>query len=241
MPELEQRLRALSAAIAYPETPDLAAGVERRLAEAARPWRRWGLRLAVVLAVLVAALGAVLTISPGARSAFLEWLGIRGAVVLRLEELPPVTPATSLEQLGDRVTREEARRRAGFELVELHGLGEPDGVYFKEPGLVSFLYGSALDVRLIFSQVSGTVTPAFLKKIAGTGTRVEELRVAGAPALFISGEPHFFTYVAGDGSQQEEAVYLARDVLLWERGSLTLRLEGELTRAQALELADTVR
>src|SRR3972149_8246678 len=127
VPEPEPRLRARSAAIAYPETPDLAAGVERRLAEAARPRRRGGLRLAVVLAVLVAVIGAVLTISPGARSAFLEWLGIRGAVVLRLEELPPVTPATSLEQLGDRVTREEARRRAGLELVELSGVGQAAG------------------------------------------------------------------------------------------------------------------
>jgi hypothetical protein len=242
MPELEARLRELGAGLELPETPDLWAAVEARLGEPAPARPRWGLRLAFALAVAAAAFAATLALSPGARSAFLEWIGIRGAVVQIVDELPPLTPAESLDALGERVTLEEARRRAGFELVELEGAGQPDSVYVKEPGMVSFVYGRDLDVRLVFSQVGGTLDTGFIvKKIGARGSLVEELTVDGAPGLFVTGEPHYFAYVGPDGAFHEEPVYLARDVLLWERGPLTLRLEGELTRGQALELASRVR
>jgi hypothetical protein len=240
--ELEARLSSLD--VAFPPTPDLAAAVEARLAPAPRRGRiaRWldRPRLVLALALLVAAFGAVLAASPGARSAFLEIFGIEGAVVTRVEQLPAVTPSQSLAGLGERVTLAEAARRAGFALVELD-VGTPDAVYFKEPGMVSFVYGDGPEVRLIFSQIDGRLEQAFVKKLAGEGTRVEFLRVQGEPGIFLSGEPHFFAYVSPTGGFAEEAVYLARDVLLWERGALTLRLEGALRRKEALELAGSVR
>jgi hypothetical protein len=242
MPELETRLRALGAELELPPTPDLAARVVPLLGAAERPQRRWALRLALVAAVVLALLGAVLAFSPGARSAFLEWLGLRGAVVQLVDELPPVTPSESLEALGERVTLEEAGRRVGFDVLQLRGQGRPDAVYVKEPGLVSLVYGRDLDVRLIFSQVAATIDEGFvLKKVGTRGTLVEQLTVDGARGLFLTGEPHVFAYMTPDGDFHDEPVYLARDVLLWERGPLTLRLEGELTREQALELAADVR
>jgi hypothetical protein len=241
MPELETRLRALAGELAFPDTPALADVVARRIAEPTPQRRRWALRLAVALAVLVAAIGATLALSPGARSAFLEWLGIRSAVVVRVEELPPVTPADSLEFLGEQVSLEEARRRAGFEPLQLEGAGPPDAVYVKEPGMISFVYGRDLDVRLILSQVNGAIDRGFVfKKVGAGGTLVEELTVDGGRGLLLTGEPHGFAYVAPDGSFHDERLYLARDVLLWERGPLTLRLEGELTRDEALALAERV-
>jgi hypothetical protein len=241
MPELETRLRALAGELAFPDTPALADVVALRLAEPTPQRRRWALRLAVALAVLVAAIGATLALSPGARSAFLEWLGIRSAVVVRVEELPPVTPADSLEFLGEQVSLEEARRRAGFEPLQLEGAGPPDAVYVKEPGMISFVYGRDLDVRLILSQVNGAIDRGFVfKKVGAGGTLVEELTVDGGRGLLLTGEPHGFAYVAPDGSFHDERLYLARDVLLWERGPLTLRLEGELTRDEALALAERV-
>ena len=38
----------------------------------------------------------------------------------------------------------------------------------------------------------------------------------------------------------DEPTYLAGTVLLWNRGPVLLRLEGDLTRAEALELARSV-
>jgi hypothetical protein len=243
MPELEAALRALD--VAFPPAPDLGAAVQARLRE---PERRPGPfarlldrpRLVLALAVIVAAFGAVLAASPGARSAFLEIFGIEGAVVTRVERLPEIAPSQSLDGLGERVTLGEARNRAGFAVLEPEGLGEPDAVYYKAPGMVSFVYGRDPDVRLILSQIAGRLEEAFVKKLTAEGTEVRYVTVEGEPGLFVTGEPHFFTYMSRYGDFEEEAVYLAQDVLLWERGALTLRLEGAFDLQEALELAEDV-
>ncbi|MBI4172655.1 MAG: hypothetical protein HY511_07825 [Actinobacteria bacterium] len=238
MSELEPRLHGVE--IEWPETPALAAAVERRLAAAAPPRRARRRALVLALAALAVALAATLAV-PGARSAFLELFHLKGASVQVVEELPPVVPSTSLDRLGEKVSLAEARRRAGFDLVEPEALGEPDAVRAGDGGMVSFVYGEGLDVRMIFSQARGRTEPVFLKKLAGGGTVVEQVTVSGERGLFISGDPHFFYWVGEDGSLRDEPVYLARDVLLWQRGRLLLRLEGELTLERALAVARSVR
>jgi len=236
--ELEPRLRGVE--LEWPETPALAAAVERRLTAAAPPRRARRRALVLALAALAVALAATLAV-PGARSAFLELFHLKGATVQVVEELPPVVPSTSLDRLGEKVSLAEARRRAGFDLVEPEALGEPDAVRAGNGGMVSFVYGEGLDVRMIFSQARGRTEPVFLKKLAGGGTVVRQVTVSGERGLFISGEPHFFMWVGEDGNLRDEPVYLARDVLLWQRGRLLLRLEGELTLERALAVARSVR
>ena len=116
MNELERRLQELGGEIAYPATPRFDLGFERRPAQVRR------LRpLAVGLAVLLAVLAGVLAFSPGARSAFLEIFHLKGATVELVETLPQVD-AQPID-FGEQVSRDEAERRVGFELVDL---GEPD-------------------------------------------------------------------------------------------------------------------
>ena len=43
-----------------------------------------------------------------------------------------------------------------------------------------------------------------------------------------------------NGLISDERTYLAGTVLLWNRGDLLLRLEGDLTEEEALELAESV-
>lgn len=241
MPELENRLRALGADVAFPPTPALREDVVARLEPQPRVRRLLTQRrLVLAVAVVLAVFAAVLAVSPGARSAFLELFRIKGAVVYRVETLPAVAPTLPPGALGERVSRDEAQRRVGFDLVEPQGLGRPDAVYVKAPGIVTFVYGRDPDVRLVFSQVRGTVDEVFYKKVSAAGTSVEPVRVGGGDGLFVTGEPHGFYYVSG-GVAHQEPLYLARDTLLWERGPLTLRLEGELTLQQALELAGRIR
>src|SRR6185295_4246290 len=88
----------------------------------APPRRRLRLRLAPALAwtaaVLVAALGITMAASPTARSAILEWLGLKSVKIER--KAPTATPQPQRGQLGenlllgDAVTLDEARRRAEF-------------------------------------------------------------------------------------------------------------------------------
>ena len=55
----------------------------------------------------------------------------------------------------------------------------------------------------------------------------------------LSGEPHEVMFVGPNGTVVEPG-YLAGTVLLWTRGKVTYRLEGNLSLASALELARSV-
>jgi hypothetical protein len=231
---LEQRLAALGRDVEWPETPrfDLELGAARRPAR--RPWVR---PLALGLAVMLAVFGAVLALSPGARSAFLELFRLEGATVELVETLPQVEPQQF--DYGERVTRAQAERRVGFVLVDLEGQ-EPDAVFVLDDRLASLVYGPVDKPRLVLSQLRGSVWDGFVKKVGSSGTRVEEVLVDGERGLFVSGDEHFVMFRDENGLISDDATFLAGTVLLWNRGELLLRLEGDLTRTQALELAESV-
>ncbi len=231
MNELELRLVALGAEIDYPPAPRF----DYSFAEA-RPRRRAWRPLAVAFAALVLIAAGVLTFSEGARSAFLEIFHIRGATVERVEELPDV-PVQRLD-FGERLSREAAERRAGFELVDV---GKPDAIFVRDGNVVSLVYGRVDQPRLVLTELRGSVWQGFIKKAAGPGTRVEQVNVDGEPALFVSGDEHFVMFRDENGLIDDERTYLAGTVLLWNRGPLLLRLEADVTREEALELARSVR
>jgi hypothetical protein len=232
MNELERRLRELGGEIAYPATPRFELELERQ------PERR-GVRrpLVFALAVLAVALSGVLALSPGARSAFLELFHIRGATVELVETLPDVE-AQRLD-FGERVSSETAERRAGFELLDLGE--EPDAIFIRPDGLVSAVYGDPDEPRLVLSQARGAIYDGFLKKVGQRGTIVRPVEVDGEPGLFVDGPDHFVMFRDENGQISDERTYLAGTVLLWNRGDLLLRLEGDLTQAEALRLADSAR
>ncbi len=224
---LDARLRELGRELAYPETPRFDLGFERR------PSRRRPLALG--LAVALAVLAGVLALSPGARSAFLELFRLKGASVELVETLPPVD--VQQPDFGERVDRAEAERRVGFRLLDV---GEPDAVFALGDRMATLVYGPVERPRLLLSQLNGAVWDGFVKKVAGPRTRVEQVQVNGEPGLFVSGDEHFVMFFDENGEIRDDRTFLAGTVLLWNRGDLLLRLEGDLTRAQALELAATV-
>ena len=238
MRELELQLQDLAPAIEFPPTPDLAAAVRARL-EAAPPRRRRPSRraLAIAFAVLVVVVAGVLAV-PSARTAILEWLGIKGVELEFVDKVPPRAVSTDLD-LGDATTLERAQRRAGFHVVEPPDeLGRPI-VYFREPpegGMVSFLYGRPGSVRLLLSEFRGEYRP-FIRKMVRVTTRVVPVRVDGEPAVWLEGA-HFIEYSDASGVFQSLEVRVADRVLLWRHDGLTFRLEGDVTRKQAIEIAE---
>lgn len=231
MSELERRLIALREELAWPETPALAPALERQ------PAPRLRLRpLALGLAIVLVVLAGVLAFSPGARSAFLELFRIRGATVERVEALPDVR-AQRLD-FGERVGRAEAERRTGFRLLDLGT--EPDAIFVRPDGLTSVVYGDPSRPRLVLSQARGAIYEGFVKKIGGRDTTIDRVSVDGEPGLFIDGAEHYVMFVDERGAISDERTYLAGTVLLWNRGPLLLRLEGDLTRTDALRLARAV-
>ena len=231
MNELERRLQQLGGEIAYPATPSFELEFEHRPARTSlvRP-------LALGFAILAAVVAGVLAFSPGARSAFLEIFHIRGATVERVDTLPDVR-AQRLD-FGERVSRDEAERRVGFELLDLGS--EPDAIFVRPDGLASVLYGDPAKPRVVLSQARGAIYNGFIKKTADQGTIIDQVTVDGEPGLFVDGPQHFVMFLDENGFISDERTYLAGTVLLWNRDDLLLRLEGDLTEEEALGLAESV-
>src|SRR4029450_9314828 len=144
--------------------------------------------------------------------------------------------------LGEKVSLEEARDRADFDVLVPEALGEPDAVYFQTTppgGMVSLVYGTPDEPRALFTMFRGTVDEVIFKKVAA-GTHIASLRVDGESGYFLSGEPHEFSYFDRTGQYRQEIVRLAGNTLLWERGPLTLRLEADVNREEAVEIARSV-
>ena len=230
MAELETALRALGRDVAFPPTPDLVSGVGRRLERPQPFWRR---PVAIALAVVaVAAIAAAFAV-PQSRSAILDWLGLRNVSVVRVEKLPTV-PAHGNLDLGQQVTLDEAKRRAPWLLVPD---GEPDTVWLNESipgGKVSLVWGTPSHVRLLLTELSGR---AYIEKIVDGDTQVERVRIGNAGVWF-QGE-HVVMFQDRDGAFHDTHARLARNTLVWQQGGVTLRLEGGLTKDEALRIGRT--
>jgi hypothetical protein len=244
MPELELALVELGRSIEFPPAPDLTSRVRERIA-AERPPRRSFLparrTLVIALALLAVAVGALMAV-PGTRAAILEFFGVRGVAIERVETLPTVPKNVDLN-LGDPVALEQARELADFDVVVPEALGDPDEVYFSDfppGGMVSFVYGSSEEPRALLTQFRATFEDTFMKKLEAT-TNVEHVVVDDQPGVFLSGPPHVFSYLDAHGQYREETMRLVGNVLLWERGPLTLRLEADISRDEALRIARSVR
>ncbi len=244
MNELEQALLAVGRDLDLPEAPDVVPAVLERIERPSRrpAWRFGRRELAVAFAVvLLAALAAVLAV-PDARSALLRVLHLGGEQIELVDELPPAASELDETTLGEPVTLDEARRRAGFPLRELRE--RPDRVYMlgTRP-TVWFVYGPPGDVRLLVSQTPRLVVDRDLiaKKLAGQGTSIEETDVDGSPAFFLSGSPHAVLLLDENGEVLTDTIRLVGNVLIWQDDDTAFRLEGDFTKDEAVELGQSLR
>jgi hypothetical protein len=226
MSELDAVLRELGREVEFPPTPDLAPAVRQRLGKR-RSWRR---PVAIAVAVLVVAIGAALAV-PAARTAILDWFGLRGVDIVRVEKLPP-TPVMGDLDLGRPMTLADARSRAPWLLVPADA---PDRVYFNTGlpgGKVSFLWGTPESVRLLLTEFRGE---AYIQKLIGPEANVQQVEVGDA-GVWLE-EPHVLAFRDRNGLFRESTARLAGKTLIWQQGDVTLRLEGDLSKEDALRIA----
>lgn len=233
--ELERALTSLGRELDYPQTPDLAGSVGRRLATGRRPR---GLRrpLVAVLAALLLAAAAALAV-PQARSTILDWLGIGGVTIRLVDELPTVAKRQDDLALGRRVGLEEARARApfGVRVPSLAGLEDP-AVYRGAAGQVSLLYGSEAEPTLLITQLAGA---GALEKLLEEGrTAVELVREEDATGAWLEGGEHVLLLPASGPESQR----LVGNTLVLEReDGVTVRIEADLPKEEALRVYRSMR
>jgi hypothetical protein len=183
--------------------------------------------VAVGLAVVVIAVGAALAV-PSARSAILHFFGLGGVTIERVSTLPDAQDRSLAATLGAPIGRAGAARLLGGP-VRLPPGGEHARLY-ADGQVVSLLFGAPAPILL--SEFRSGIGAEILKKLVGGETEVEWLQVAvDAPGVWIIGEAHVFI---GPTTPPR----LAGNVLIWQSGAITYRLEGhDLTRGLALRLA----
>lgn len=240
MTALERELRALGDTLEWPPAPDVVAAVGSRLQPAARtPWWRRRAVLAVAAAAIVAAVVATLAV-PSARTSVLHWLGLGSVRIVQVDELRPTTTTGPLP--GQPVTLAEARESAPFPLLEPSSeLGTPDLVLVGSHGIVTYVWGSPDAPRLAVSQLPGSPAPWLVGKLVPSGVPIEELTIDDRPAIWI-GATHEVAVLDGrTGAEIWDIARLAGPTLLVDRGDQTLRVEGDLTREQAVRVARAFR
>jgi hypothetical protein len=222
----EHELRALGAYLEYPDERDVTPAVRARLR--GRPDRRRA--LAAVLGAALLAI-AVAFVVPPARSAILRALHLQGVTIEYVDRLPSVGPQRPLD-LGVPIRPADVEAAAGFRPLTSSLLGPPDEVTW-DGGMVWYRYGN---VRMLVSQFRASGVDRFIKKVVSPGTTVTPIAVNGGMGFYLGGARHFLYLAPGD-VVRDERVRLSQDVLLWQHGPLTIRLEGRFTLARALRIA----
>jgi hypothetical protein len=240
--ELERFLVAAAPQYPFPETPDLAGAARARLPEQPVRVRR---PLVIATAVLAAAACALLAISPGARSAVLDVLDrVPGIEIERTSELPTVA-YRQFPAWGTQVSLARAEALFRGPLLLPKDFAEPDRVYWSPfpPGdPITAIWGDDREGRLVVTQwrVGG---PYLFYKVLSLGTNVESVTVDGAPGIWMHGGDHVVWYLAPDERNPDAALHhrsegvLAGNVLAWRRGNVIYRLEAQVSKRRALELA----
>jgi hypothetical protein len=246
---LERELVLLGPSLEWPEARDLVPAIRRRI-RPARPWTesRWAMAAAVAVVVLA----ALLAYTPS-RDVIADWLNLHTRLQ-RVNSLPtpsPRAPGPLGERLGlgGRSTLPEAQAQIEWKVLVPVSLGAPDEVYLPYTGPpdreVTLVYAARpgiptsgqTGVAVLITEARGRVSSQFFGKFIGPGTTLEEVSVGGHRGLWIAGQPHDFFFIDSTGNVQNEPMRLATNTLILDFGGTIVRIEGDLTKAQALQIA----
>jgi hypothetical protein len=252
MPDVEQQLLELGANLEWPATPQLAARVRYRVAQPSQAWyqSRWAIAAIALLIALVALVAYTPT-----RDVIARWFNLH-ANIQRTEHPPtpsPLPPGPLGERLGlgNSTTLEAARTQVSWTITVPKSLGNPDEVYLQQPptgpsqGEVTLVYSARpgipvsgqTGVSVLITEARGAVDKNFFGKMLGADTTLQEVTVNGHPGYWIAGKPHAFVFIDSSGQTRYETMRLATNTLIFDNGGTVVRIEGDLTKAQALEIA----
>jgi hypothetical protein len=220
-------------ALEAPAAPNIAATVIGRLPDRrrrrARPARRT-LVLGFGITLLLA--GSAMALPP-TRNAILNVLGLRGVRIERVTSLP--ASAGTRFGLGTRIPFADAREAAAFTALTPPRATAAFLAQDIPGGRISLLVG-----RTLVTEFRASVS-ALLVKMIGLATHYTLVRVNGGAGIYLFGAPHEVFVMEPNGALRTDRVRLAGNVLLWQQGPLTLRIEGTHNLAQALALAHSLR
>jgi hypothetical protein len=244
--ELVRSLQSLGQSLDEPQREDVVQSLRSAIDQHPQPAVRRRARRFVAAAI---GLGAVLTISvPGMRTAVARYFGIGGVSVTTKQPDETIPPVGTVFFLGDRVTLDQARKSVAYQILvpTRAGLGTPE-VYLRDNGIVSFVYAAssqlpaAHDTKagLIVTEFKGDTSQVMAKLLDGTDA--EKVSVNGQQGLWLTGGDHFVFFVNQDNGAVDVPGHIAGNTLLWEQDGVTMRIEADIGKADALLIAQSVK
>ena len=245
---LERLLERGAHATVYPATPALRQRVVATLvadgARATAPQRspRFAWAYALASAAIVA-VGAMLAV-PTSRSAVADFFGIEGSDV---EILPTpaagVTPTpfptpVELDHIATPTTLEGAGVALGYEPAVPSIAGEPLETYVLDYfGLqVAILHYERFD---LWQTRPGDIE--IFQKGVNQNSVIEEFTIEGQPARWISGGDHIVRYIGSDGREVIGSLRTVdRNTLIWRTPYAFYRLETDLSKEEAVSIAESL-
>lgn len=257
----EQQIRSISRGVEYPQTPDIAAAVMRRIQPPARS-RFLSRRLAWSLTILLILFSSLMLIPP-ARAAIVEFIQIGVVRIFRAEPTPrtspsqeeipgTMTPVTAtpaptsqplipiLRDLAGETTLGEAQQAVDYPILLPSyppDLGRPDYVFVQDAdGAMTILVWSDPqqpdEVRMSLHFLpEGSWA---IKKVEPT--LIQETSVNGRRAIWAVG-PYPLRYSNGN---LDFTRLVDGHVLIWAEGRVTYRLETDLSLEEAIRIAESL-
>ena len=243
---LESELRAAGRELDVPPAGDLTAAVRRRLAGQAVGRRRvargvlgyrLGWRAALVVAV---ALLAVLIATPQGRAVISHVFRFAG-VELRQGPGPAHSAGSAALPGQQRMPLEQARHRVSFPILVPAALGRPGEVVVSDRGrVVSLSYRRTPYGLVRIDEFAGRLDQVYFEKFVHSAN-VTEVEVNGTKGMWITG-PQELVYVTRGGVPAVASARLTTgNTLIWGTGQVALRLEGNVGKAVALDIAGSAR
>ena len=258
MPELEQELIALGRQLDWPATPAIGARVRSRItAPVVRHALWYQSRWAMAAAALLIALTALAVYTP-TREAIAGWVNVH-VFFQRVRVLPSPSPLPSgpIGQrlgLGQPTTLAQAQSQLAWTITLPSTLGRPDEVYLQLPptgaaqGEVTLVYtkrpgipvASQTGVAVLVTEARGKTNTDFFGKMLGSDATIEAVTVAGHQGYWVAGSPHVFIFLDANGNFRDETMRLATNTLILDEGGTIVRIEGNLTKEQAVAIATSL-
>lgn len=231
-PEPAPRLvRAVTARLTDAPPPATSTPLDLLRARAADTFvRRRRQTVVVVTAVLLALLAA-----PPVRAAVADWFAFAG-IIVRDDPTPNGSPASPPPTVRATITLGDAKKLVAFEPLVPVVFGPPQGVELSaDRRMLAMTWTGGADGVLRLDQFDGRLDYGFVKTTPG----IRFTDVAGSSALWFD-QPHDIVVLNRDGTRRTETARRAGHTLVWERGGTTLRLEGDISLARAIDIAESV-
>ena len=244
---VESELRAAGRVLDVPPASDLTAAVRQRLEGQTVSRRRmpavgggvlryrlgWRAALIVVVAFL-----AVLIATPQGRAVISHVFRFAG-VELRQGPGPARSPGSAALPGQRRVPLETARHQVSFPILVPAVLGRPGEVVVSDRGrVVSLIYPRTRYGLVRIDEYAGHLDQIYFEKFMSL-RMMTKVEVNGTKGAWIKG-PHELVYVTRDGSPATASARLTTgNTLIWGTSQVALRLEGNLSKAAALGIADS--